>query len=194
MALLGKIFYSASQKAATGSPSPALWPLYSTGLCQELMFPMSHKEMNLLAKSMDSGARWPWLKSTSCRLWTVWTWTKHGTLLCLISSSVKWDENLHPSPKRAARIPCANMHKAHGEHRVCQLHHASTWMLGSHPQRFWLNWSEVCPGIRACQGLPRWLQRAAKMQNLGYKCLLDKWWPSQWLVNNRNLLSHNSGG
>lgn len=63
---LGKIFYSASRKVVTGSPFLAPWPLCSTGLCQELMFPMSQEEMNLLAKSVDSGARWPGLNSTSC--------------------------------------------------------------------------------------------------------------------------------
>ena len=63
---LGKIFYLASQKVVTGSPFLALWPLRSTGFCQELMFPMSQEEMNLLAKSVDSGARWPGFESTSC--------------------------------------------------------------------------------------------------------------------------------
>ena len=80
---LGKIFSLASRKVVTGSPFLAPWPLDSTELCQELMFPMSQEEMNLLAKSVDSGARWPGFKSTSCESPPAWSCREHGTRLCL---------------------------------------------------------------------------------------------------------------
>lgn len=66
VALLGKIFYLASQN--TGSLSPAPRQLYSMGLGQELVFLTLWEEMNLLATSQMAWVQIHTLKITSCTI------------------------------------------------------------------------------------------------------------------------------
>lgn len=157
-------------------------------LCQELVFPMAWEEMNLLAKSMDSGARWPGFKSTSWKWPAVWSWTKHGTSLCLYPLICKMATMSALSYQRVARTECIDMHKARGKHSVRQLNRGGTGEL-SKTTDAWVQPPGILVELVGSEALaseflslPRWFQWAAKIENLWQECLLKKWWSSEWLI------------
>lgn len=57
--LPGKAVYLVSRKHYRPLRRGPSWLLYSLGLCHKLMFPMFQEEINLLAKSVLFGAKWP---------------------------------------------------------------------------------------------------------------------------------------
>ena len=148
---LGRCFTQLPRKQIV-SISHSMVTLELWDFTKNLCFPCHKRKWTYCLKNMDSGARWPGFQSTPWKLQAVWSWTKHGTLLCLSLFICKMGTmSLHVFYKTVTRITCVYRHKAYGEHHVCQLHRGSTSgafkeisILGFHPQRFCFNCSEVC--------------------------------------------------